>query len=346
MKPASEELRLRILGQSQDVACELELVPAVEGAGCAALADQHGALAVMTVREPVAGAAYEVVVCDAVADTEQVRSVTLERGDALGTSAAHEAVALVVRSALVDLAAAHDARRAEHAEREQQARDAREARAAEEQRRLDAQRVIAEEERARDAPYEREGPDFHDGTSTVWWLAVGGEAVLPAAKTVAPAVHARLLAQVGFARVGLGGSFGFAADSRGDDDEARLSIARHTALALGFVPYEFERGWTLELGAHAGATAITRATRSSAPGVAPTEAATHWSLVFGVEIGLNVAVSEPFGLRPHLALDIVPGAPEYAYRDLTSTRAPAGEVVRSHALPAQPRLGLTLFAEL
>jgi hypothetical protein len=348
IRPASEELGLRILGQSRDVACELELVPASEGAGCAALAEQHAALAVMTVRERAEAGSYEVVVCDAVADTEQVRTVTVERSDALGASAAFEAVALVVRSALIDLAATHEARRLEQEERDRQERQARE-RAAAERARLEAERARAAEERARaeqpEEPQDEEEPADH-GPPRPWWFALGPEAVLPAMKTVAPALHARALSELGFLRLGLGVSVGLPGDSRGDDAEARLTIARHTAVALGFVPYTFEPGWTLEMGVHAGVTAISRSTQASVSGVEPTPATTHWSAVFGAELGLDVVLSEPLGVRPHLALDVVPGAPRYVYRDVTASGMAEGETVRSYAAPGQVRLGITLFAEL
>jgi hypothetical protein len=346
VEPASEELGLRILGQSRDVACQLELVPAAEGAGCAQLAEQHGALAVMVVREPAATGSYELVVCDAVGDTEQVRSVTVERSDALGASAAYEAVALVVRSALVDLVAIHEARRLEREARERQASEAHAAEA----RRIEreeqaAQRAREAEARAVD---EREGDEPDDSASEPrsWWFALGGEGVIPTQRMLAPAVVLRAVTELGVMRVGLGLSLGLATDAPGDEDEPRLSIARHSALALAFLPIEVSPRWALELGVFAGATAIARSTHSDISGVQPTGDATHWSVVLGPELGCAFNVTEWLGMRGHVALDVVPSAPTYAYRDVTSTGSPAGETQRGGAMPVQPRFGITLFAEL
>lgn len=344
-RPSSEELVARIVGQSRDVACELEVVDAA-AASCAELAAAQRAEAVLRVREPEAGGAYELVVCDAVAGREQTRAVPTEHasGDALGASAAYEAVALVVRSALVDIAAEHDARRA--AQRALEAERARELASREAAAREAAARARAAAEAEADADAEAEEEDDSTGGAAVFadpaWLIYAG-AELAAIGADAPAfdLTARILFALGPMHVGAGFSYGLPAKLELQVTE--LEIARHTVELIASLPWRASSRATLDAGLHAGASALTRETRSST-GATPAGSATAWSALFGVEIGAGLRLAGPLGARLHLALDVLPGAPSYAVDDVAPGGMPARRTEIGSIAYVQPRAGLTLFA--
>jgi hypothetical protein len=343
VRPSSEELVARIVGQSRDVPCELEVVDGA-AASCAELAVAQRVEAVLRVREPEAGGAYEVVVCDAMASSEQTRAVPTEHasGDALGASAAYEAVALVVRSALVDIAAEHDARRA--AQRALEAERARE---------LAARDAVARQAEARartaadaEAEAEEEEEEESAGGAAVfadpaWLFFAGAELAAIGADDPAFDLTARLLFALGPMHVGAGFSYGLPAKLALQGTE--LEIARHTIALIASLPWRASARATLDAGVHAGVSALLRDTRSSR-GATPAGNTTAWSALLGVEVGAGLRLAGPFGARLHLALDVLPGAPSYAVEDIAPGGAPAGQTEIGSIAYVQPRVGITLFA--
>lgn len=362
VKPANEELGLRIAGQSQDVACELEVVAQAEAESCEALARGHHAQAVLRVREPAPGAGYEVVVCDAVAQSERARAVPIESAtdDALRASAAYEAVALVVRSALVDIASEYGARREQRVAllleqqraREQAARAAQERapRAREQQERATRAR---EQQAARGAQDEDDEVDEDDadlsteerssGPYVPIGLQLGAGAELAAIGADGPAVEltARLLFEAGALRLGAGFSYGLPATLA--DDSASLSLSRHSGVLIVELPFVLSQRVTLGAEAHAGVAALRRSTSPREPAVTAANDVTHWSALVGVEVGAALRLVGPLGARVHAALDVVPGAPRYAYRDEAPAAGPAMQTQLARPSYVQPRAGITLF---
>lgn len=349
LQPSSEELLARVVGQSQDVTCELEVVAG--GSSCAELASAHGAQAVLRVREPEPGGAYEVVVCDAASGAEQTRAVPTEHvgQDALGASAAYEAVALVVRSALVDLATEHDARQEERRQQALEAERVREAAAARDAR---AREARAREAAAQPREADDEAEDEADGDDAigktrrlpVWLILAGGEIAWIAAGPPALDFTARALTALGPLRIGAGGSYGFA--SRLERSGARLDIARHTVVLIATMPIQLSSFAMLDIGVQAGAAAFTRSTLAGALDVTAAGAATRWSAVFGLELGTSLPIAGPLGLRLHLAADVVPAAPRYALETDAGSGPAAPRTQLGSPAYVQPRAGITFFVAL
>ena len=340
VQPAAEELGLRILGQSRDVACALELV-GDGGRGCAELGAQHGVDAVLRVREPSgAGGAYEVVVCDVAEASEQTRSVSIEHGtgDPLGASAAYEAVALVVRSALIDIAAARAVRDAER-----EARLAAE-RAREEQARQAAARA-AEAERARaeqDQPPPRDDDDNDDEPSPrLLSLWAGTELALLADKTPALGLVGRVTYLLGWIRYGASFTYGFPASLQ--DDVARIRLRQHTLLLSAAITSSLADDLWLDLSLMPGVAVLSRSTTVQGANATGAQDKTRWLAVVGLESGLRLRLVGAFGVRIHVAFDLIPGAPRFVYDDVG---ADGRRVSRTELAPAnylQPRAGITLF---
>jgi len=338
VQPGAEELGLRILGQSRDVACALELVGGGERS-CAELGAQHGVDAVLRVREPQAGTgSYQVVVCDVAKGSEQTRSVSTEHGsgDTLGASAAYEAVALVVRSALIDIAAERAARDAE-----------REAQLAAERARQDEAREAAaraaEEERARAEQTQPppSAPDDSDQRPRPWTLWAGAELAFIADKTPALGLVGRLTYSFGVARIGASFSYGFPASL--EDDVARIRLQQHTLALSAALQSSLADGLWIDLGLMPGVAVLARSTTVQGARATGAQSKTHWSPFIALETGLRLRVIGAFGLRLHVALDLVPGAPRFVYDDVD---AEGRRVSRTELAPAQylqSRAGISLF---
>lgn len=326
------------MGQSRDVACALELVGGGDGS-CAELGAQHGLDAVLRVREPEAGtSAYEVVVCDTADGTEQTRSVSIEHGtgDTLGASAAYEAVALVVRSALIDIAAARAARDAQREE----ARLAAE-RAREEQAREAAARA-AETERARS---EQDQPppsdDDADQGPRLLSLWAGTEYAFIADKTPALGLVGRVTYLLGWIRFGASFSYGLPASL--EDDIARIRLQQHALLLSAAYSSSLADDLWLDLGLMPGVVVLSRSTRVQGADATGAQDKTSWLPAVGLESGLRLRLIGAFGARIHVAVDLVPGAPRFVYDDIA---ADGRRVSRTELAPAkylQSRAGITLF---
>lgn len=345
VQPAAEELGLRILGQSRDVACALELIGGGERS-CAELGAQHGVDAVLRVREPQPGTgAYEVVVCDVARGSEQTRSVSTEHGtgDALGASAAYEAVALVVRSALIDIAAERAAR---DAEREQRLAAER---AREEQARAAAARAAEEErlraERAQEPPSDG-GDDDADDDPRVrsWTLGAGAEYALIADDTPALGMVGRVTYLLGWLELGASFTYGFPASL--PDDVARIRLRQHTMLLVVQLSSRlWDDGW-LDVGLMPGAVALARSTTVQGAEATRAQDATHWSPILALEGGLRLRLIGELGARLHVAVDLVPGAPRFVYDDVDAAGRRVSRTELAPANPLQGRAGITLFYAL
>jgi hypothetical protein len=339
VQPGAEELGLRILGQSRDVACGLELVGGGERT-CAELGAQHGVDAVLRVREPEAGTgSYEVVVCDIAGGTEQTRSVSIEHGtgDTLGASAAYEAVALVVRSALIDIAAASAARDAQREEarlaaervREEQAREAA-ARAAEEER------ARAEQDQPR--PSDDDPADQSPRLLSLW---AGAEFAFIAHETPALGLVGRVTYLLGLIRIGASFTYGFPASL--EDDVARIRLQQHTLLLSAAITSSLADDLWIDFGLMPGVAVLSRSTSVQGAHATSAQAETSWLPVLGLETGMHVRLIGAFGLRIHVSLDLVPGAPRFVYDDIN---ADGQRISRTELAPAnyvQPRAGIMLF---
>jgi hypothetical protein len=344
VQPGAEELGLRVLGQSRDVACALELVGGGERS-CAELGAQHGLDAVLRVREPQAGTgAYEVIVCDVAQGTEQTRSVSTEHGtgDTLGASAVYEAVALVVRSALIDIAAERAARDAEREERlaaerarEAQARDAA-ARAAEEER--------LRAERAQEPPSDADADGDSDQRVRLWTLWAGAEYALIADQTPALGLLGRVTYLLGWLRLGASFTYGFPAAL--EDDVARIRLRQHTMLVVAQLSTSlWDDGW-IDVGLMPGAVALARSTSVRGAEATRAQDATHWSPILALEGGLQVRLLGELGVRLHVAIDLVPGAPRFVYDDVDGEGRRVSRTELAPENPLQPRAGITLFYAL
>jgi hypothetical protein len=338
VQPGADELGLRILGQSRDVACALELVGGGERT-CAELGAQHGVDAVLRVRAPEAGTgSYEVIVCDIAGATEQTRSVSIEHGtgDTLGASAAYEAVALVVRSALIDIAAARAARDAEHEER-LAAERAREAQAREAAERAAAQ------ERARNAQNQPPPSDEDDADRSPRRLSLwaGTEVAFIADKTPALGLVGRLTYLLGWVRYGASFTYGLPASL--EDDVARIRLQQHALLLSAALTSSLADDLWLDISLMPGVVVLSRSTRVQGADATGAQAKTSWLPVLGLESGLRVRLIGAFGLRIHVALDVVPGAPRFVYDDINADGQRASRTELAPANYLQPRAGITLF---
>jgi hypothetical protein len=348
VQPQSAELLQRIEGQSRDVACELRVLPAdpvpEDDSACRALAAAHGAQGVLIVRgQPDNAASYELVVCGGEAEREHraVRA-TGATSDALSTSALYEAVALVVRSALVDLDEALEAK-ARAAEEERRAALARvEAERAAERRANDEARARAEQEaRDRDVVVDEAAqPDDLSSPANLDWLIMAGVDVAAiGADSAALELGARAAVDLGVLRLGLFGSYGLSAPLR--DASTRVELCRHRAGLSAGLPVALSRVVVLEPVVLAGAAALERSSESRAASVIARGKQTTWSALFGAELGLSLRVVAPLGLRLHAGLDVLPGAPRYVYEDVLAGTSLRTE--RTPAHPLQPRAGAMLF---
>jgi hypothetical protein len=350
VQPESAELLQRIEGQSRDVACALLTVaadPVPEGDGCKAFAEAHGAQGVLIVRgRPEDASSYEVVVCGGERAAEH-RAVKAQgaSGDALSTSALYEAVALVVRSALVELAEAFEQARlraqeeAARAEREAQRAEEEARRARQVRERERAEREMREAEEAEE-PDEPEGPYHPPSLANPDWLVlVGIDVAAIGAERASLELGLRAQLDLGVIVLGAFGSFGLPAPLR--DASTRVELARHRGGVLAGLPLRLTRAVVLEPLVLAGAAAIVRSSESRAEGVAAARDATTWSALFGAELGLSLQLAGPFGVRVHGALEVLPGAPRYVYEDVLPDTTLRTE--RTPAHPLQPRAGATLF---
>jgi hypothetical protein len=346
LQPESAELLQRIEGQSRDVACELLVIAdkAVPQGDCAALARAQAAQGVLIVRgQPDNAASYEVVVCGGERESE-LRAVKAAGAgsDALSTSALYEAVALVVRSALVDFAQAHEdlLQRAADARRqaEEAARVEREAQAQTAERDA-AQRARAEQEARDRAEREARAEDPPSLANPSWLILAGLDFAAIGADSASVELGLRAGVDVGALQLGLLGSYGLAAPLR--DASTRLQLSRHRIALFAGLPFRVSRAFSIEALLVAGIAALERQSTSRAAVVSATDSATTASALLGAELGVALRLLGPLGLRLHAGLDLLPGAPRYVYEDIGPETTLRTE--RAPARPLQPRAGAMLF---
>lgn len=339
MRPESAELARRIAGQSQDVACSLELTAnAIEVSSDAALQEAAHAAHANAVIAIEHGDAYDVLVWHADTQTREQRAVnvTHAEGDTLGESAAFEAIALVVRSALVDLAALQ----VEKAQREATARALlaqREGEArAKAQAVKDAREASAAAQRSEDA-----ASAAADASPPKWLLLAGGEIAAIGAGEPAFALSLRALHDLGGARIGAALSFGFPATL--EDASTSIELRRHAGVLLLGLPMHVSSRVTLDASLTTGLVAIERSTRARLSTVSSAQGGTAWSAIFGLETGAALRLFGPLALRLQGALEVVPGAPSYAYEDVYLDASRRTE--RKPAALLQPRAGVLLSGQ-
>lgn len=310
-----DELLARIRGQSRDVACEL-----------AVGADERAADATLAI-ERAADGAYTLSVrvhADGSVHTRSVPAAPADPNDALARSAAFEAVALVVRGELLELARASEARR--------EAQAAREAAAASARAQADAKRPPVERSAASRAEDERDQDDADFALALGWELAATG---MP---DPAHALTGRALLALGPIELGLGGAFGFA--TAFDDDYVHAEVRRHAVLGVLALPLLRTGAFRVVLSASVGVLLFARRSAPRDPALVATPDATAIAFAAGVEAAAELRLLGPLALRVGLAADAVPAAPRFVYELSGAAREGAAP------LYVQPRGGVGLVVRL
>jgi hypothetical protein len=301
---------------------------------------------------------YAVIVLHTATGTRERRAVnvTHTQGDALAESAVFEAIALVVRSTLVDLATVHAERLAaqqaaaqEAAARQAQAeRDAQaKARAAQAQREggEDSDDDSDDDSDEDDAADEDDATDegaSSDPSRPDWLISLGAELAAIGADGPGASLGGRVVHDFGMLRVGIAYTYGLPAVL--EDASTEIALRRHMGLLLLGLPLHVSRRITLDGSLTSGVVALTRSTTARATGVTITADATAWSAAFGAELGAALWLAGPLALRLHAAVEVVPGAPRYTYEDVyldgTQTTKLASPTL------VQPRAGVMLVLQL
>jgi hypothetical protein len=251
----------------------------------------------------------------------------------------YEAVALVVRSALIDIAAARAARDAAREEQlaAERSRAAREAAAR-----------AAEEQRARAAQDQQPSSADDDSDQRLrlrsWTLWAGAELAFIADETSALGLVGRLSYSLGWFRVGA--SFGYGLPASLEDDVARIRLRQHTMTLSAAIQSSLTDDLWLDAGLMPGVALLSRSTTVHGARATSAQDKAHWSPVIALESGLGVRLLGAFGLRIHVAIDVVPGAPRFVYDDVD---AEGRRLLRTELAPAkylQTRAGITVFYEL
>jgi hypothetical protein len=331
------ELFRRIEGQARDVACVLE--PASSG---------EPVLATIAIEAQPDGS-YEVRVVPQDGKPAHVRQVRPESGAStqgsseLARSAVLEAVALVVRSELAELAAQHEARRARaDADRAKAA-----SRAASE--RTAAASQPAQDDRSRARPAESNEHTAAEGqgnrSAIGLRLALGPELALAESSTLAASITARVLFELGATHgpwlLGAGGSFGLPYTL--SDERAALSVRRHTARVYGGRVFTGEASvMTFHALASVLATITRRSTSLRDDSLSPTSATITPSGGVGFEVGLGLRPLHVLAIELSVGLDaLLLGVPRFAYATADGER-----VEHTEPAPLEPRATLLLELRL